>query len=179
MLYLLPDQNITIALTFAGPADTTAITDVIATTLLAEKGVIPSGSTTIATAPQAAAVPEQLLAYAGYYTLSGNILKLDFNQAAGVMNLYSNSDAGFTLVDTLNYKDDGFFYGTDKRLKLEETLHQISDVLCPDWRDRSDQCHHATSPNRWYSARISLPINSGSPSILCRRIRFFWPVQPG
>lgn len=122
MLYLLPDQNITIALTFAGPADTTAITDVIATTLLAEKGVIPSGSTTIATAPQAAAVPEQLLAYAGYYTLSGNILKLDFNQAAGVMNLYSNSDAGFTLVDTLNYKDDGFFYGTDKRLKLEENF---------------------------------------------------------
>ena len=38
------------------------------------------------------------------------------------MNLYSNSDAGFTLVDTLNYKDDGFFYGTDKRLKLEENF---------------------------------------------------------
>lgn len=122
MLYLLPDQNITIALTFSGPVDTTAVTDVIAKTLLAEKGVIPTETATPAATAQLAPVPDSLLAYAGYYTLSGNILKIDFNQAAGEMNLYSNSDTGFTLVDKVNYKDDGYFYGTDKRLTLEENF---------------------------------------------------------
>lgn len=122
MLYLLPDQNITIALTFSGSVDTTAVTDVIVKTLLAEKGVIPTETAETVPTAKPAPVPDNLIAYAGYYTLSGNILKVDFNQAAGEMNIYSNSDTGFTLVDKANYHDDGYFYGTDNRLTLEENF---------------------------------------------------------
>ncbi|MBI4857294.1 MAG: beta-lactamase family protein [Acetobacterium woodii] len=135
MLYLLPDQNITIAVTFSGPVNTTEVTDVIAKTLLAEKGVISTETAAPVTTAKPAPVPDNLMAYAGYYTLSGNILKIDFNQAAGEMNLYSNSDTGFTLVDKVEYKDDGYFYGTDKRLTLEENFgtkflmsHTLTDV---------------------------------------------------
>lgn len=122
MLYLLPDQNITIALTFSGPVDTAAVTDVIVKTLLAEKGVIPTETAETVPTAKPAPVPDNLMAYAGYYTLSGNILKIDFNQAAGEMNIYSNSDTGFTLADKVTYHDDGYFYGTDNRLTLEENF---------------------------------------------------------
>lgn len=122
MLYLLPDQNITIALTFSGPVDTAAVTDVIAKNLLAEKGLITTETTETVPAAMPAPVPDNLIAYAGYYTLAGNILKIDYNQAAGEMNIYSNSDTGFTLVDKVNYDDDGYFYGTNNRLKLEENF---------------------------------------------------------
>ena len=51
------------------------------------------------------------------------------------MNLYSNSDNSFTLVDTVSYRDDGYFYGTDKRFTLEENFgtkflmsHTLTDV---------------------------------------------------
>jgi hypothetical protein len=120
MLYLFPDQNITIALTFSGPANTTEVTNVIAKTLLEEKGLIQATSTAITKTPKPAPIPDNLLAYGGYYSVSGNILKLDFNQQAGEMYIYSNSDQGFNLVETDRYMDDGYFYGTDKRYTLEE-----------------------------------------------------------
>lgn len=122
MLYLLPDQNISIALTFSGPVNTTEVADVIAKSLLAEKGVIPAETTATTTTAKLAPIPDNLMAYAGYYTLAGNILKIDFNQASGEMNLYSNSDNGFVPVETDVYKDDGYFYGTDKRFTLEENF---------------------------------------------------------
>ena len=135
MLYLLPDQNITIAVTFSGPADTTAVADVIATTLLAEKGVIAAGPPAAATTAKPAPVPDNLMAYAGYYSLAGTILKIDFNQAAGEMNIYRNSDSGFTRVETDQYQDDGYFYGSGERFSLAENFgtkflmtHTLTDV---------------------------------------------------
>lgn len=120
MLYLFPDQQLTIAVTFSGPANTTAVTDVIATTLLAEKGLTTAPAPAPTSRAQAAPIPDPLMAFGGYYSLSGNILKLELLPATGQLNLYSNSDTGFVLVDTAQYQTDGYFYGSDQRFTLEE-----------------------------------------------------------
>lgn len=120
MLYLFPDQQLTIAVTFCGPADTTAVTNVIAKTLLAEKGLTTAPASTPTSKAQATPIPDPLMTFAGYYSLSGNILKLELLQATGQLNLYSNSDTGFVLVDTAQYQSDGYFYGSDQRFSLEE-----------------------------------------------------------
>ena len=54
---------------------------------------------------------------------------------AGKMNIYRNSDSGFTRVETDQYQDDGYFYGSGERFSLAENFgtkflmtHTLTDV---------------------------------------------------
>lgn len=121
MLYLLPEQNITVSVIFSGPANTVEVTDAITKALLKEKDIINTDTTekTADTSKQAT-IPDNLMGYAGYYTTSGSVLKVDFNQTAGEMHVSLYSNNGFVLTETDYYKDDGYFYGTDQRYTLAE-----------------------------------------------------------
>ncbi len=109
-LYVLPEQGISIALIFAGSADTMTISNAITQALLEEKGVLQETETKEATAPKPASIPDQLMQFNGYYGASGRTTKVEFDQQNGTMDYKEYNGSDFVSKGSYIYMDDGYFY---------------------------------------------------------------------
>lgn len=108
-LYLLPEQNISVAIVFAGNADVTGVANDIVQALLDENGL--SEVLEIATAvPTAATIPDELLAYAGIYGDGSAIQKIEFNNEKNAMIYKKYNGETFETQGSYPYLSDGYFH---------------------------------------------------------------------
>lgn len=122
-LYVLPEQKLSVAVIFAGVADTAAISNAITQALLEEKGVLPGSETKEVTKPTSAAIPDQLLGFAGYYGASGSIIKVEFDKASNTLNYKQFNGSEFVSTGVYPYMDDGYFYlPSGNRMSFSESF---------------------------------------------------------
>lgn len=107
--YVIPEQQISIALVFAGTAETTTIANAITQALLEEKGVISTIDQKETTAAKPAAIPDEMKKFAGYYGTSGNIIKIEFDQEKGTVNYKRFNGTEFVSEASYPYMDSGYF----------------------------------------------------------------------
>lgn len=109
-LYVIPQENISVALIFAGTGDASGIAETITQTLLEEKGIIPAPVAADQTATTAAvAIPNEILGFAGYYGASGSAIKIEFNQQNNTLEYKRFDGNGFATAGSYPYMGDGFF----------------------------------------------------------------------
>lgn len=124
-LYVLPEQGLSVAVIFAGTADTTTITNAITQALLEEQGVLPGSETSAAAAPNPAAIPDQLGSFAGYYGANGSTIKVEFDRQSNTMNYKKFNGSEFVSTGTYAYMDDGYFYlPSGNRLSFSDSFGQ-------------------------------------------------------
>ena len=124
-LYVLPEQGLSVAVIFAGTADTTTITNAITQALLEEQGVLPGSETSAAAAPNPAAIPDQLGSFAGYYGANGSTIKVEFDRLSNTMNYKKFNGSEFVSTGTYAYMDDGYFYlPSGNRLSFSDSFGQ-------------------------------------------------------
>lgn len=122
-LYVLPEQKLSVAVIFAGVADTASISNTITQALLEEKGVLPGSETKEVTKPGVAAIPDQLLNFAGYYGASGSIIKVEFDKQSNTMNYKQFNGTEFVSTGVYPYMDDGYFYlPSGNRMSFSESF---------------------------------------------------------
>lgn len=109
-LYVLPKEGISVALIFAGSADTAAITNKITEALLEEKGIMQNSETKLTTTAKTAQIPDQLMSFAGYYGTNGKIIKVEFNKENGILDYKEFNGTEFVSTGNYTYQDDGYFY---------------------------------------------------------------------
>lgn len=108
-LYILPDQNITVAIVFAGSADVTGIANNIVQALIDENGI--GQVEEIAKAePTAATIPDTILSNAGIYGDGSAIMKIDFNDEKTAMIYQKYKDGAFEMQGSFPYMSDGYFH---------------------------------------------------------------------
>lgn len=108
-LYLLPQENISVAIVFAGNADVTGVANDIVQALLDENG-LSEGLETETAEPTAATIPDELLAYAGIYGDGGAIVKIEFNNEKNAMIYKKYDGKTFETQGTYPYLSDGYFH---------------------------------------------------------------------
>ncbi|MBU4438014.1 MAG: beta-lactamase family protein, partial [Firmicutes bacterium] len=122
-LYVLPEQGLSVAVIFAGVADTASINNAITQALLEEKGVLPGSETKEVTKPGSAAIPDQLLSFAGYYGASGSIIKVEFDKQSNTLNYKQFNGTEFVSTGVYPYMDDGYFYlPSGNRMSFSESF---------------------------------------------------------
>jgi hypothetical protein len=122
-LYVLPEQKLSVAVIFAGVADTTSINNTITQALLEEKGLLPGSETKEVTKPGSAAIPDQLLGFAGYYGASGSIIKVELDKQSNTLNYKQFNGSEFVSAGVYPYKDDGYFYlPSGNRMSFSESF---------------------------------------------------------
>nr|WP_320024377.1 serine hydrolase domain-containing protein [uncultured Acetobacterium sp.] len=122
-LYVLPEQKLSVAVIFAGVADTASINNAITQALLEEKGVLPGSETKEVTKPGSAAIPDQLLGFAGYYGASGSIIKVEFDKQSNTLNYKQFNGSEFVSTGSYPYMDDGYFYlPSGNRMSFSESF---------------------------------------------------------
>lgn len=130
MLYMIPEGKLSVAVIFAGTADTTDISNKITQALLKEKGMLKGDENPGIASPENAPMPEELLGFSGYYGASGSIMKVELDQENGVLVHKAFNNGAFETVGTYPYKNDGNFYmPTGNRLSLEENFGKKFMVL--------------------------------------------------
>ena len=116
-LHAIPAHQLSVALIFAGEGvDVGNAIDEITQALLKERGIV-TGTTAAAVAPTRRTIPEELLAYAGYYATGSEIFKIEFDVATSQMIVKSFADGVFTQKYALQYNTDGCFYQAALKLK--------------------------------------------------------------
>ncbi len=109
-LYVLPKEGLSVALIFAGSADTADITNKITETLLEEKEIIQNSETKLTTTAKTAQIPDQLMSFAGYYGANGSTIKIEFNKEKGLLDYQEFNGTQFVSTGNYTYQDDGYFY---------------------------------------------------------------------
>jgi len=109
-LYVMPEQGLSVAVIFAGTADTAAVSNAITQALLEEKGALPGSETSAAAAPKPAAIPDQLGSFAGYYGANGSTIKVEFDRQNNTLDYKKFNGSEFVSAGTYPYMDDGYFY---------------------------------------------------------------------
>ena len=109
-LYVLPKENLSVALSIAGSADTAKIATKITQALLEEKGIVKKSDEALKLPPKNATIPHEILGFVGFYGSSSKIVKVEFNQGnnALIYKMFNNGE--FVTTGTYPYKEDGFFY---------------------------------------------------------------------
>ena len=108
-LYVIPQQQLSIALIFAGSGDASGITQTITQTLLEEKGIVSAPAQANQSATPAAAIPDEILGFAGYYGASGSVLKIEFNQQNNTLEYQRFNGNAFATAGSYPYRGDGTF----------------------------------------------------------------------
>ncbi|UYO62545.1 beta-lactamase family protein [Acetobacterium wieringae] len=107
-LYVIPEEKLSVALIFAGTGDASGIAETITQTLLEEKGVIPAPPPAEQTTT-VAAIPGEILSFAGYYGASGSVIKIEFNQKNNTLEYKRFDGNGFTTAGSYSYSGEGYF----------------------------------------------------------------------
>ncbi len=122
-LYIVPEENLSVAVIFAGAADTAKIATKITQALLEEKGIIKKSEEALKLIPKNATIPDKILSFAGYYGDSGNIIKAEFDQENGALVYKKFNQGEFITTETYPYKEDGYFYSpTGMRMSFSESF---------------------------------------------------------
>lgn len=106
-LYILPDENISVAIIFAGDADVTTIANDIVQSIVDENGLSQINEKAVATA---AAIPEAIGSYAGIYGDGSAIIKVEFNKEKNTLVYKKYSNGGFVTQGEYPYQSDGTFH---------------------------------------------------------------------
>lgn len=107
--YVIPEENISVALIFAGAGDASGIGETITQTLLEEKAIITAPPAAAQTAQAVVAIPNEMLSFAGYYGASGSAIKIEFNQQSNTLEYKRFDGNGFTSAGSYPYSGDGYF----------------------------------------------------------------------
>lgn len=108
-LYLLPEENISVAIVFAGNADVTGVANDIVQSIIDENslGQVPE----IAKAePTVTTIPASILPYAGIYGDGSAIMQIEFNNEKNAMIYKKYHDGKFETQGTYPYLSDGYFH---------------------------------------------------------------------
>lgn len=108
-LYLLPEENISVAIVFAGNADVTGVANNIVQSLIDENG-LGQVAETAAVEATVTTFPDSILSYAGIYGDGSAILKIEFNNEKNAMIYKKYSDGKFETEGTYPYLSDGYFH---------------------------------------------------------------------
>lgn len=108
-LYLLPEENIAVAIVFAGAADVTGVANSIVQALIDENG-LGQVQEIAAAEPTAATIPDELLTYAGIYGDGSAIQKIEFNNEKNAMIYKKYNGQVFETQGTYPYLSDGYFH---------------------------------------------------------------------
>ncbi|WP_373484786.1 serine hydrolase domain-containing protein [Acetobacterium malicum] len=108
-LYLLPEENISVAIVFAGNADVTGVANDIVQSLLDENGLGEVSEIAVAE-PIATTIPDAILAYAGIYGDGSAIQKIEFNNEKNAMIYKKFNGQVFETQGTYPYLSDGYFH---------------------------------------------------------------------
>ncbi|MBI4857970.1 MAG: beta-lactamase family protein [Acetobacterium woodii] len=108
-LYVLPDENISVAIIFAGNADVTTIANDIVQSIVDENGLNQINETAVAT-PTAATIPESIVSYAGIYGDGSAIVKVEFNKEKNTLVYKKYSNGSFVTQGEYPYQSDGTFH---------------------------------------------------------------------
>ncbi|PKM64823.1 MAG: hypothetical protein CVU96_00920 [Firmicutes bacterium HGW-Firmicutes-20] len=108
-LYLLPEENISVAIIFAGNADVTGVANDIVQSLIDENGFGQVAEITKAE-PTVTTIPDSILSYAGIYGDGSAILQIEFNNEKNAMIYKKYSDGKFETQGTYPYLSDGYFH---------------------------------------------------------------------
>ena len=85
--------------------------------------MLPGSETKAVTTPNLAAIPDQLLGFAGYYGASGSIVKVEFDKQNNTMNYKQFNGTEFVSAGAYPYMDDGYFYlPTGNRMSFSESF---------------------------------------------------------
>ena len=122
-LYLIPEANISIALIFAGTADVAGIAKTITQTLLEEKGIISAPVADAAKTVSPTTIPNEILAFAGYYGTSGSTIKIDFDLPTNTLVYQQFDGKSFVTAASYPYLGDGYFdMQHDERMSFSESF---------------------------------------------------------
>ncbi|MDD4518574.1 MAG: serine hydrolase, partial [Limnochordia bacterium] len=129
-LYVAPDEKLSVALVFAGPADPAAICTEIMKILMESKGVLQKDEPKIEPIPQVAAIPQELLRYEGYYGNYQGIFRVEFDTSASMMKYSKYSQGAFGPAVQFPYMEDGFFHvDGSQKLNFEEAANGTKVVI--------------------------------------------------
>jgi CubicO group peptidase (beta-lactamase class C family) len=122
-LYVIPEENLSVALIFAGVADVTGVANSITQTLLEEKGIIPEKAAEDTKTIAATPIPNEILDFAGYYGTSGSIIKIEFDQQKNTLEYKRFDGKAFVTAGSYPYTGDGYFdMQNDHRMSLSESF---------------------------------------------------------
>lgn len=111
-LLVAPEENMSVAVIFAGPGiDATSVANVVMQSLLEREGIVPT-PTGVTLPPGDAAIPDDVLAMAGYYADSNAIMRISFDVESNAMLTEAWNGEAFVLADVSDYKADGYFHST-------------------------------------------------------------------
>lgn len=108
-LYVLPDENIAVAIIFAGNADVTTIANDIVQSIVDENGLNQINEIAAAI-PTDDTIPESIMSYAGIYGDGSAIMKVDFNKEKNTLVYKKYSNGGFVTQGEYPYQSDGTFH---------------------------------------------------------------------
>lgn len=106
--YLIPEQNLVLAVTYSGNKDVTAVTNEITQAILKETGVVN-------TQPDAfessiTPIPAEILQYTGIYGGAGTIWRIRFDLTNNTMIVDEYIEGQFMESQEMSYFDDGYFH---------------------------------------------------------------------
>lgn len=105
--YLLPEEDLSIALIFAGGGNVTGVTNAIITAFLEENQLIEE-LPEIASRSMAS-MPAEVADFAGYYGSGESIIKIEFEPIQNQMIYMKYDGSDFVETNRFLYMDDGFF----------------------------------------------------------------------
>ncbi|WP_296558084.1 serine hydrolase domain-containing protein [uncultured Acetobacterium sp.] len=108
-LYVIPEENISIALIFSGIADVTGVAKSITQTMLEEKGVVQAEASKDIKATSAPPIPSEILGFAGYYGSSGSTIKIEFNLENNTLDYQQFDGKSFVTAVSYPHIGDGYF----------------------------------------------------------------------
>jgi CubicO group peptidase (beta-lactamase class C family) len=119
-LYVAPDEKLSVALVFAGPADPATICTKILQAVMESKGILEKAESQGKSTPKVTDMPRELLSYAGYYGNYQGLIKVEFDIGTMAMKYFKYDNGAFVLAAQFPYLEDGFHLDGVQRLTFEE-----------------------------------------------------------
>jgi len=137
-LYVLPKENLSVALSIAGSADTAKVATKITQALLEGKGIVRKSDEALKLPPKNATITDEILGFAGFYGTASNIVKVEFDQKNNTLIYNTFNNGKFVAAGAFPYKEDGFFYvPSGMRIALKESFGKKLFVV---YLQKTDSC---------------------------------------
>jgi hypothetical protein len=137
MLYVIPEENIYLALVVSGEADTTAIANKITQVLLVELEIVTPAEETVETQSASDTIPDDLLKYEGCYGNDKSVFKISFDTKNNTLHYSTYTDGVFVETAEFTYREDGYFYsGTGLKFKFSSSGDKNIILMSPIASDR-------------------------------------------